>query len=185
MLLEMALGEQDLLKIQSAFPDLRTELRGGKVIVMSPSGFVSERVVTSLCSRLNTWVEGRSLGHVVGSSGGFVLPNGDIVGPDVAYVSRERLPVAPRSFARVVPDLATEVMSPSDRISDVQEKLAMLRGQGVRTVALVDPDEHTVAIDSEGDAPRVLGDAEFIEFHAVLPGWSMAVSDLWPKDLSA
>ncbi|MBV8280442.1 MAG: Uma2 family endonuclease, partial [Candidatus Eremiobacteraeota bacterium] len=104
-----------------------------------------------------------------------MLPNGDIVGPDVAYVAREDLAVAPRSFARVVPDLAIEVTSPSDRISEVQEKLAMLRGQGVRTVALVDPDKNTMTIESEGEASRVLADGDVIEFRAVLPGWSMAV----------
>jgi len=180
---EMALTERDLLRVQAANPDCRVELRDGKIIVMSPSGLFSEAVGTRLLARLHQFVEEHRLGLVVGSSGGFHLPNGDIVGPDVAFVSRERLRSVPRGFARVAPDLAVEVKSPSNRIPELAEKLAMLRSQGTTVTLLIDPDERTVVFEGAGGQRRVLRDEDTIELSSLLPGWSMRVSELWPESL--
>ena len=180
---EMALTERDLLRVQAANPDCRVELRDGKIIVMSPSGLYSELVVTNLVAHLQSFVRDRKLGFVVGSSGGFHLPNGDIVGPDVSFVSRERLRSVPCGFARIAPDLAVEVKSPSNRIPELAEKLAMLRSQGTQVTLLVDPDERTVVFEGAGGRPRILRAEDAIELPSLVPGWSMRVSELWPEEL--
>jgi Uma2 family endonuclease len=183
MLSKMALTERDLLVVQAAYPEARLELRDGKIIVMTPSGFQSEAVVTELAARLWAWVRPRKLGFVVTSSAGFRLPNGDVIAPDVSYVAKERLRSAPRDFADVVPNLAVEVRSPSDRIADLVDKLALLRSFGAHSTLLVDPDERTVRVDAEGELHRVLTGEDTLELPAVLPGWSMLVSELWPDEL--
>jgi Uma2 family endonuclease len=183
MLLQMALNEQDLLKVQAAFPDGRLELRDGKIIVMSPSDDMSEIVAFELAARLREWVRPRKLGFVFTSSAGFRLPNGDIVSPDVSYFAKERMRRVSRAFAAAVPNLAVEVKSPSDRISDLDEKLALLRSFGTQVALLVDPDEQVVKVHAEGQPSLTLTDADTLELPIILPGWSMPVSELWPPQL--
>jgi Uma2 family endonuclease len=184
MLSHMALTEQDLLIVQVAYPGSRIELRDGKIIVMSPSDHVSEVIVARLVARLQNWVEPRDLGFIATSSAGFHLPNGDVVAPDVTYVSRERMQTSPRGYAHVVPDLVVEVKSPSDRIAELEEKLALFRSLGAQASVLIDPDEHTAVVVEVNEQPRrSLTDADTLEFPALLPGWSMRVSELWPKPL--
>jgi Uma2 family endonuclease len=180
MLSEMALTERDLIAVQALYPDNRVELRDGKIIVMSPSDHASEVIVARLTTQLQNWVGPRELGFVATSSAGFRLPNGDVLAPDVSYVSRERMRESPRAYASVVPDLAVEVKSPSDQVRDLEEKLALLRSLGTRAAVLIDPDEHTVKIDADDQPSRTLTDADPLELPAVLPGWSMRVSELWP-----
>ena len=183
MLSEMALTEQDLLTVQAAYPNSRFELRDGKIIVTSPSDFTSEVIVARLSRRLSDWVEPRKLGFVVTSSAGFRLPNGDIIEPDVAYVSKERMRVSPRAYAHVVPDLAVEVKSPTDRVAELEEKLSLLRSLGARAALLIDPDERTVNVDVGDQPQRTLTDIDVLEFPELLPGWSLRVSELWPEQL--
>jgi len=183
MQLAMSLTDKDLLRFQAAHPDSRMELRGGKIIVMSPSDHASEVIVIRLGGRLEAWATERKLGFVAGSNAGFNLPNGDVVAPDVSFVAAERMPTSPRGFASVVPNLVVEVKSPSDSSGELREKLSMLRALGADTAVLIDPDEHTIEIDSEGEPQRTLTDADILEFPQLLPGWSMRVSELWPKPL--
>jgi Uma2 family endonuclease len=179
----MALTEKDLLTVQAAYPDNRVELRDGKIIVMSPSDNMSEAIVARLIRRLEEWAEPRRLGFVFGSSAGFRLPNGDVVAPDVSYVAKARMHLPPRSYGNVVPNLVVEVKSPSDRLAELEDKLSMLRSLGAQAAVLIDPDTHTVVIDANDHPSRTLTDADTLEIPTVLPGWSMPVSELWPKPL--
>jgi Uma2 family endonuclease len=101
----MSLAIADLEKLQREHPDLKFELRDGEIVVMSPSDYVCEEVGIELASLLRNWVKPRGLGRVTGSSAGFILPNGDLVAPDVAFVSAEKLRESPRTYAEIVPDL--------------------------------------------------------------------------------
>lgn len=177
---KMALTERDLLRVQAANPECRVELRDGKIIVMSPSSYGSDAVATRLAILLGRFVLERKLGVVTGSSAGFRLPNGDIVSPDLSFVSTNRLhSIEPNHFANLAPDLAVEVRSPSDRVRELEEKLGMLREFGAKATMLVDPKARTVTLDA-GEAPRrVLANADLLELPDLLPGWSIRVSELW------
>lgn len=183
MLFHMALTERDLLTIQAAYPNSRLELRDGKIIVMSPSDDLSEAIVLMLAARLHEWVKPRKLGFVLTSSAGFRLPNGDVVAPDVSLVLKERMRIPPRHYADVVPHLVVEVKSPTDRVAELEEKLSLLRSFGAQALLLIDPDERTVKVDVIGQPTRTLADADILDLSALLPGWSMRVSELWPEPL--
>jgi Uma2 family endonuclease len=183
MLSHMALTERDLAEVQAVYPDNRLELRDGKIIIMSPSGDFSEAVAFELALRLGEWVRPRRLGFILTSSAGFRLPNGDVVAPDVSFVAKERMRIPPRHYADVVPNLVVEVKSPSDRVSELEEKLSLLRSYGAQAALLIDPDEHTVKVDADDQPCRTLTDADTLDLAVLLPGWSMRVSELWPEAL--
>ncbi len=74
------------------------EIRGGEYVLVSPHDFVSTTTCTRLSYFLNAGILPRNLGFVSDSNGGFEFDNGDVLAPDVAFISRERLPSSPEVF---------------------------------------------------------------------------------------
>lgn len=180
----MAMTIADLQSIQAHMADrgqaCQVELREGAVLVMGPSDIVSSLIGARLCYFLQLWINPRRLGMVFDSSGGFILPNSDLTAPDVAYVSRSRMPRSGRYFAEVVPNLVVEIKSQSDRVAKLREKLAMYLEQGAEVALLVDPDQEIVEIYRPDGSIQVLGNGEIMQLPDLLPSWELAIAELWP-----
>jgi Uma2 family endonuclease len=175
----MPLTVHDLEKLQAEHPDLQMELVDGEIIVMSPSGYESEEVGTRFSTLLNTWVMPRQVGRVTGSNAGFILPNSDTRAPDVSFVAADRLRRAPRSFAELTPDLMVEVKSPTDSLSKLRAKIQSFLSLGSKVGILIDPEQRTVEIYRPDRDVITLGDGDRLTVPELLPGWEIAVSDLW------
>src|SRR5438067_12577880 len=146
----MSISFHDVERLQALYPDHQIELREGKLIIMSPSDSVSGEVGVEFSTLLNIWVRQHGLGRVLDSSTGFRLPNGDLLSPDVSFVSRERLKQTPRTYLSVVPELIVEIKSSTDRVRELEEKIALFLSQGVQVGILIDPDTHTVSVYRSG-----------------------------------
>ena len=164
-------------------PEGRYELIDGELVEMSPAGGDSSTVGATVLAYLDNHVRPRRLGKVYNADGGFVLfPGRNLVrAADVAFVRADRLPPPPerRGFPRLAPDLVVEVISPTDRLSDVLATVAMWLEAGVRLLWLVDPDRRTVAVHEPGRGPRVLGEGEELDGGEVLPDFRVAVAELF------
>jgi Uma2 family endonuclease len=116
------------------------------------------RVLASeLISYLRPFVRERGLGLVTAPDGGFALTPHDVLSPDVAFIRAERLSgIRRRGFFQIAPDLAIEVVSPSDSIPAVQRKAARYLALGVREVWIIYPDDQTADIYRAGNAPNRL-----------------------------
>ena len=167
----------DLERLQAQFPDYRMEIVDGEVRIMSPSGYESDEVAARFTVKLGGWTDERKLGRVTGSSAGFALIN--TRAPDVSFIRAERLLRAPRGFAVIPPDLMVEVKSPSDRLIDLRDKIDEFLRQGTTVGILADPEVRTIEIRRLGREPVVLNDGDTLTVEDVVPGWSVAVSDLW------
>ena len=90
------------------------------------------------------------LGRVFDASAGFELPSGDTLEPDVSFVSRERWEAGPRpkgnEFARIVPSLVVEILSPSTARRDRTEKLEIYAENGVLEYWIVDPRRREITV---------------------------------------
>ena len=157
------------------------EIRNGEIVVVSPHDFISSNIVVRLAARMTVFVEERNLGYVVESNAGFRYDDGDLLAPDLAFVSRERLPVAPRSFANVVPEIVIEVQSSTQRPSAVRAKLALLLEKGSTLGVYIDPDQHTVEVHRPNHPRTTLTDGDMLTFDGILPGLSIEVISLWPR----
>ena len=78
------------------------------------------------------------------------------------------------------PDLAVEILSPDDRMTDVMDKLRFYLAHGVRLVWLIDPDRRTVTVMRPPDVTRILTEDETLDGGDVLPGFSCAVREVLP-----
>ena len=179
-------------KTSGLYPDRQIELREGKLIIMSPSDSVSGEVGARFSMLLSTWVYTHNLGRILDSSTGFRLPNGDLLSPDVSYVSRERLKQNPRTYLSVVPELIVEIKSSRDRLRELEEKITLFLDQGVQVGLLIDPDTHTVRVyrssglskDAEsGEAilqGTTLHNGDTLTIPDLFPGWEIPITSLWP-----
>jgi Uma2 family endonuclease len=162
--------------------DYQLELVDGKIIIMGPSDIVSSEIGAELVRLLLNWVKPRKLGRVFESSGGFILPNSDLRAPDVSFVVADRLKQSKRYFAELVPDLVVEIKSQSDRLKPLREKIQSFIKSGAKVGILIDPDKRTVTIYTPTAEPVVLRDGDIISIPQLLPGWEVAVTELWPID---
>ena len=189
----MSISFHDVERLQALYPDRQIELREGKLIIMSPSDSVSGEVGARFSMLLSTWVYTHNLGRILDSSTGFRLPNGDLLSPDVSFVSRERLKHNPRTYLSVVPELIVEIKSSRDRLRELEEKIALFLDQGVQVGLLIDPDTHTVTVyrssglskDAEiGEAiplGTTLHNGDTLTIPDLFPGWEIPITSLWPS----
>jgi Uma2 family endonuclease len=176
------LTRKDLEKLQSEYPDYRMELVDGNIVVMSPSGYESDEVATEVARVLSNWVRPRKLGRVTGAGAGFELPNSNVRAPDVSFVLADRLRLSPRSYAELAPDLMVEVKSPSDTLKSLRDKIKDFLAQGTRVGILINPEKHKLEIYRADSEPIILGDSDVLTVPDLLPGWEVAVSDLWSPE---
>jgi Uma2 family endonuclease len=177
-----SLTRKDLEKLQAEHPDYRMELVDGNIIIMSPSGYESDEVALELGAQLRNWVRPRKLGRVTGSSAGFDLPNSNVRSPDISFVLASKLQRSPRSYAELAPDLMVEVKSPTDTIKSLRDKITDFLSLGTKVGILVNPEKHGVEIYRPDEDAIVLGDGDILSVPDLLPGWEVAIADLWSPE---
>jgi Uma2 family endonuclease len=130
---------------------------------------------------LNEHVQRLGLGTVLVEAGYVLRRMPDTVrGPDISFVSVARLPSnqIPETFIPGAPDLAVEIISPSSRWSEVEEKVADYLAGGARLVWLVDPRERRVVVRYPDRAPAVLAENDTLDGEDVVPGFTLPVAEL-------
>ena len=161
----------------------RWELIDGEVIEMSPSSDVSSSIGLTIGAILWAHVRPNRLGRLYGADAGFVIfPERPTVRvPDVAFVRADRAPQgeARKHFPRLAPDLVVEVLSPTDRISDVVAKIEKYQKAVLPLIWLVDPEKMIVTVIAAGKATAVLTANDALDGGDIIPGFSVAVSEFF------
>ena len=166
---------EDLLNMPE--DGMKHELVNGEIVV-SPAGWKHSEITIKIGHILATFLEGHPIGKIGGSDLGVWLSNGNLRSPDVTFVRNEKLPKEEdqHKFAEFVPDLAVEVLSPSDRPGFVSEKIREFLANGVPIVWLVDPAQKTVIeYRSLSEIKRYCGD-DVISAEPVLPGFTCPIT---------
>ena len=162
----------------------RSELIDGELIQMSPASFEHGDVTVRLTWRIAQFVDQHNLGVVAGAETGFILRrNPDTVrAPDIAFVTKARVQKAGpvRAFWPGCPDLAVEVVSPSDSFTEVEAKaLAWIDG-GCHVVWVVDPKQKHVTEYRSSTEIRIFKGTDRLSAPDLLKDWSVEVEKLFP-----
>lgn len=130
---------------------------------------------------LETWRHSqvRSQGKVFSGEVGCIFPeSGTSVGIDVAYFDAETLARQEDASKYLVgaPVLAVEILSPSDRLEEIQAKVDEYLAVGVTLVWVVDPHFRTVMVFRPDGNPELFSGNDKLDGGAHLPGFEAAVS---------
>lgn len=159
----------------------RHELVEGELRTMAPAGGEHGAVVMDLAAPVAQFVKANKLGRTFGAETGFIVArNPDTVrAPDFAFISQQRIPPAgiPKKFVPIAPDLVVEVVSPSDTLYELDEKVEQWLAAGTKLVWVANPRRKTIAVHRLGQPVRVLTTADALQGEDVLPGFSMPVNE--------
>lgn len=161
----------------------RHELIDGELHTMAPAGDQHGQVAFTIGLLVGNHVRRSKLGRCRTAETGFLLwRDPDTVrAPDLAFTRTDRLPPQPnKGFSDIVPDLVVEVVSPSDRASEVTKKALVWLRAGVRLVWVIDPEAEVVTVHRDGDVIGLLvgGDA-VLSGEDVLPGFEARLADIF------
>ena len=159
----------------------RCELVRGELRMMIPPGFEHGRIAINLTAPIANHVKSCGLGTVVAAETGFLLSHDPdtVRAPDIAFVRASRPSGPRRGYYPGAPDLAVEVLSPDDRPGYVREKVAEWLQAGALAVWVVDPRDRTVTVHEPDRAPSVFAEAEVLNGGDLLPGFELAVRDVF------
>lgn len=155
------------------------EIVAGVYVPMTGGGGAHGSVIARITVALGSFVYARNMGEVFGTETTFRLTRGPETTrcPDVAFVRAERLPLGvPSGVFEGAPDLAVEVLSPSNTAAEMGRKLAEYFRHGARQVWMVDPETRTVAAHTAGGLPRFLEGGGVLDGGDLLPEFSTPIA---------
>lgn len=158
----------------------------GDLIIMTPAGGETSWRNSELVIALGNWAKQDGTGIVFDSSGGFILPNGATRSPDVSWVKRERLAALTseqkKKFLPLCLDFALELLSPTDHLQAVKEKMQEYIDNGLKLGWLIDPEDKQVHVYAPDGKVKLLENPSEISGEPILPGFVLNLEEIWTAD---
>ncbi len=151
-------------------------------LTMSPVPANHGVICVRLIVLIGSFVQRRKLGEVYDSSTGFRLSQQVLLSPDVSFVSKSRLRKilrAPDKFLAGAPDLAIEVLSPSDRVHELHRKLDLYFQHGTRLVWIVNWKLEQIHVYRPDSIAALTRSTEALSGAEVLPGFKCRLGQIF------
>jgi len=157
------------------------ELLQGELIEVSPTSRRHGRSAGNILVPLSTYVKKEKAGEAFVEVGFILQRNPDVLlGPDVSFVRADCLTEQDEDgFLPLAPDLAVEVISPSERRGTIARKVRAYLDAGVPLLWLVYPLRGNVVVHEAGQPPRTLSEDDTLDGGAVLPGFTLPVREIF------
>lgn len=166
----------------SQLPDngYNVEVVDGELCWSPKNNRLHGRVCSRLLMYLGLHAMQNRLGEVWDSNTGFWMANGNLRAPDISFVSAARLKDNPlTSFFKGAPDLAVEVLSPSNSRREIEERLRDFFASGTKLAWVIDPDQEIAEIIKSLSDRRIIGSNGVLDGENVLVGFKVSLSDLF------
>ncbi len=177
---KMTVEEFDRFVMQPENAERLYEYIGGE-IVLSPSNPYGSQIASRINGFIFIYLTENPIGHLTGEAGGYVV-SGERYAPDVAFISKEKQrQLVRQGYNPNPPDLAVEVISPSDNLNSLRIKLSNYLAAGT-VVWVVEPEKQVVEIHAPGQPAQVIGRDGKLSGGEVLPGFELTVSAIFPEE---
>ena len=165
-------------------PDARLETDShGHLIFMSPTGGETGNRNLRLAFQVELWNSKNKLGKVFDSSTGFKLSNDAVRSPDVSWIPLSNwnslTKQQRRKYLPIDPDFVLELISPSDSLDELQDKMREYMNCGVRLGWLINPDAQQVEIYRQGQEKEVLDRPLTLSGENIMPGLIVDLSEIF------
>ena len=161
------------------------EIVNGKLVDMGNSGALHGYICSLLLVALGSYIVPKKLGIILDSSTAFKMKNGNRRSPDIAFFAKERLQgmkTLPSSYLEGAPDLVVEVLSPGNTVAEIDNKLVEYFENGSRLVWVISPtQQYVLSYHSAHEPDRLLKMQDNLSGEEVIPGFSLAIADLFQE----
>jgi Uma2 family endonuclease len=171
-----------------ALPDAgyNYEVVDGELVMSPKNSFQHEEICADLLAAMRTFAKAHQLGAVLGSNAGCWMQNHNCRAPNISFVSRARLRQlgfkrSTRKFLPVAPDLAVEVLSPSNTRREIAERLKDFFASGTQIAWVIDPERECVEVCHSLTERKLIAGGGFLEGEALLPGFRYPIADLFKE----
>jgi Uma2 family endonuclease len=174
--------EEDAFQSKERFGRL-CELVDG-TLVEKPVGYYEPFVASEMGFALRTFLQQHDLGFILGADGMIRVEPKQIREPDVSFFSWDHFPnrrLPPGAALDITPDLAVEVLSPSNTKKEMDRKRREYFLGGTRLVWEIDPDKRTVRVYTAPDESTLLRETRTLDGGSVLPGFRLPIKDLFTR----
>lgn len=164
----------------------KAELVNGEIVFMSPTGFLPNYVAGEIYASLRIYARRTRVGYAIGDNAGFIvsLPNRNSFSPDAAFYTGRSTGMR---FLEGAPIFAVEVRSENDYGTVAEREMADKRTDYFAAGTLVVWDVDILSDDivrvyraNNPTQPTIYRRGDHAEAEPAVPGWSMAVDELFP-----
>ncbi len=175
------LTAEELLRLSTT--GRRYELVKGVLFEMPPAGGRHGSVAMRIGIVLGSYVRANEMGEVFAAETGFVLRRDPdtVRAPDASFIARDRLPEGelPIGYLEIIPDLAVEVVSPSDTPREVRDKVGDWLRAGTRLVWVIYPATRSVTVYRSINDFQTLSEGDELTGGEVVPGFTGSIRELF------
>jgi Uma2 family endonuclease len=160
------------------------EVVDGELVEVPAMGMIAGVIATELSRRLGNFASEHKLGWVVTEVMFRLPPTGNQRRPDIAFVAYDRwpgpgLPSGDPPAWEVAPNLIVEVVSPTDRAEELDEKVHEYLTAGVALVWVIYPSRRSAHVYQSPNAGRRLLPGDDLVGDPVLPGFRLRIDELF------
>jgi Uma2 family endonuclease len=156
----------------------------GGVLVEKPMGFRESLLAGIILQHLWNYLDKHDIGVAAGADGPVRLRLGLVRIPDVSFVSWKRLggdEVPTDAVSKAIPELAIEILSESNTPKEIDLKLHEYFRAGVVLAWVIDPQQESVVVHTSPTKKKQMGSEAVLEGSKLLPGFKLALKDLFAK----
>jgi Uma2 family endonuclease len=180
----LKLSNEQFEDLISANRDSKFELTAtGELLIMSPTGGETGNRNFELYIDLGNWNREKGLGKAFDSSTGFQLPNGAKRSPDLSWITLEKwnalTPTQRRKFLPICPDFVVELVSESDDLKAIEEKMQEYLDNGLGLGWLIIPKTRQVQIYRPQQAIEILESPLSLSGESILVDFVLDLTPIW------
>jgi Uma2 family endonuclease len=161
--------------------DARHEMDAGTLITLPPAKSLHALIALTVLEALQSYLRASAVSRAIPEAG-YVLSRDPLTirQPDVSVLSKARIAATNAdSYFEGAPDLAVEVVSPSDSAQELESKVGQYLQAGAKQVWVLYPKTRNIHLFSAGAPVRILDENQVLEGGELLPGFSVRVADLF------
>ena len=160
----------------------RHEVNAGELITLPTPKSRHSLIALFVLEELQGYLKQNSIGRALPEAG-YVFSEEPLTirQPDVSVLSKDRIrETDPDSYFKGAPDLAVEIVSPSNSAEDLEIKVKQYLQAGAKQVWVLYPKTQNIHVFS-ANVTTVLGRTQLLTGADLLPGFSVKVADLFDK----
>ena len=157
------------------------ELIAGELVEVMSAGFIHGIITQRIGRFIGNFADENNLGEVTAAETGFILGENTFRGADSAFISIENLKKYgyPQGFFPIAPDIAIEVVSPSNTSEEMMEKVSLYLRNGSRLVWIIYPKNRVVAVYRQNNLVSILRETDTLEGEDILPNFQLPLEKLF------